>query len=121
VLEERQNLVAGGDRRLTGLIDQVRSDDAVRGCDVAIEERRQIGVRRAIRKHSSDETVAERASLGRKALRHAELVAREAIGQHRQVFPVEPFADGPDFVGCDLNAGRIVQRQRWLREHRRQH
>src|SRR5258707_165320 len=54
VSEERQNLVAGRDRRLAGLVDQVRGDDTVRGRDVALEERRKIGVRRAVRKHPSD-------------------------------------------------------------------
>ena len=99
----------------------MRGDNAVRGRDVTLEERRKIGIRRAVRKHPPDEAIAERAPIGREALRHAELVTFEAIGQHRQIFPFEPFADGLDFVRCDFNACRIVHRQRRLREHRRQH
>ena len=99
----------------------MRGDNAMRGRDVALEERRKIGIRRAVRNHPPDEAITECFRIGREALRHAELVALEAIGQHRQIFALEPFADGLDFVRCDFNACRIVHRQRRLREHRRQH
>src|SRR5439155_23638073 len=63
LLEERQNLIAGRDRRLAGLVDQVRGDDTVRGRDVAFEERRKIGIRRTVGKHPPDEAVARRAPI----------------------------------------------------------
>src|SRR5258705_10444683 len=74
LLEERQNLVAGRDRRLAGLVDQVRGYNAVRGRDVALEERRKIGIRRAVPKHPPDEAITERFRIGRETLPHAELV-----------------------------------------------
>ena len=50
----------------------------------------------------ANETITKRLLIGGKALRHAELVALEAIGQHGQIFPVEPFAYRLDFVWRDF-------------------
>src|SRR2546429_7880490 len=77
--EERQDLVARRDRRLAGLVDQVRGDDAVRGRNVTLEGRREVGIRCTVRKHPPDEAGAEWLRIRREALRHAELVAREAV------------------------------------------
>ena len=48
VLEELQYLVAGGDGRLTGFIDQMRGHDTVGRGNELLEEWRKIGVRRAV-------------------------------------------------------------------------
>src|SRR5215204_1227769 len=77
--EETQYLVAGGDGRLAGFVDQMGGHDAVRRGDVALEERRQIGVGGTVGKHPADEAIAKRLGIGREALRHAELVAGKAI------------------------------------------
>ena len=60
LLEKRQDLVAGRDRRLTGFVDQVGRHHTMRGRHVALEERRKIVVGRAIGKHPPDESVTQR-------------------------------------------------------------
>ena len=71
----------------------------------------KIGVRGAVGKHPSDEAIAERLRIGRETLGHAELVAFEAVGQHGQVVAFQPRAHRLEFVGRDVDAGGIVQRQ----------
>ena len=56
------------------------------------EEGCKVGARSAVGQDASDETIAERRGVGGKALRPAEPVAGEAIGQYREVFPLEPAA-----------------------------
>jgi hypothetical protein len=58
--KERQDLVTGGDRRLTGFVDQVGCDHTVRGRDILREERRRVGVGGAVGEHACDESLAER-------------------------------------------------------------
>ena len=48
-------------------------------------------------------------------------VALEAIGQHGQVFALEPRRTAASSSGAMLDSGRIVRRQRRLAQHRRQH
>ena len=85
------------------------------------EEGRDIGVGRAVGEHAPDEAIAERRRIGGEALGSAEPVALEAIGEHGEVFPVEPVAHRFDVLGSDLDARGIIERQRGLGEHRRQH
>ena len=77
---------------------------------VAREEWCDIGVRSAIGKHAPYEAIAKGGRVGRKAFCPAETVSLEAIGQHRQILPLEPVADSLDFLRSDLDAGRIVKR-----------
>src|ERR1700740_1912662 len=81
--EECKDLIAGCDRRLTGLVDQMSGHDTVRGRDITREERRHIGIRCAIRKNPAYEAIAKRLRIGRKALGRAEFVAVEPICRDR--------------------------------------
>src|ERR1700745_4155853 len=67
VREESKDLIAGCDRRLAGLVDQMLGHDTVRGRDITREEWRHIGIRCAIRKNPAYEAIAKRLRLGRKA------------------------------------------------------
>jgi hypothetical protein len=111
VPEERQDLIAGCDRRLTGLVDQMRGYDAVRCRDVLCEKWRDICVPRAIRKNPAYEAITKGLSVAGEASSRTELVALEAIAHNGEIFPYEPFAHSFDLVGRDFDAGRIVQRQ----------
>src|SRR5262249_56234242 len=81
--EERQDLVAGGDGRLAGFVDQVGGHHAVRTGDTDGEEGGDVGVCGAVREHMLDEAISESRRIGGEALRSAEPVARAAISQHR--------------------------------------
>ena len=48
VPEKFQDFVARCDRRLTRLVDQVSGHHTMRGRDIALEEWRKIGIRRAV-------------------------------------------------------------------------
>jgi hypothetical protein len=60
VREECKDLIAGCDRRLTGLVDQMLGHDTVRGRDKTREEWRHIGIRCTIRKNPAYEAIAKR-------------------------------------------------------------
>ncbi|MFY9955702.1 hypothetical protein [Bradyrhizobium sp.] len=96
-------------------------DDTVGVGHALGEERRDIGIGRAIGQHAPDKAVAERFGIGREPGGHAEAVALEPVGQHSQVLALEPVADRLDLLRRDLDAGWPIERQRRLRQHRRQH
>jgi uncharacterized protein YuzE len=62
--EERQDLVAGGDRRLARFVDQVGGHHAVRAADHVFEEGCGIGIGGAVGEHAPDEALAERLPVG---------------------------------------------------------
>src|SRR4051794_21048234 len=82
VREERQNLVACRERRLTSLVDQMLRHHTVRIRHVSCEEWCDIGIRCGVGKRPGHEAVAQRRMIGGKSLRAANLVARETIGEH---------------------------------------
>ena len=119
--EERQDLVAGGDRRLARFVDQVGGHHAVRARHHLFEERRRVGVGRAVGEHSCDEAVAERLRVGREPLGLAEAISLEAVGHDGQVLALEAFSNRGELVGGDLQPGGVVERQRRLGQDRCEH
>lgn len=76
---------------------------------------------RGCRQHRGLEPRAERRRVRREPLRGAVAVAVEAVGPHREVLALQPLPHGDELVGCDLERARLVERQRGLAQHRRQH
>jgi hypothetical protein len=62
--EEGQDFIAGGDGGLARFVDEVHSDDTVRTRYAPREERWDIFVLGAVRKHAPHKTVAERRGVG---------------------------------------------------------
>src|SRR5260221_11622257 len=91
--KDREYLVARGDGRLAGLIDQMGRHHAVRRRHMLREERRKVGVGRAVFEYPGHEAIAERLGEGGKTLRLAESVSLEPIGQHREIVALEPRLD----------------------------
>jgi hypothetical protein len=81
--EERENVVAGGDRWLAGLVDQVLGNYAVGAPNAFGNKRCDVGVGHAVWEHTADEAISECRRVGGEALRSAEPVSREAISQNR--------------------------------------
>ena len=106
---------------MAGFVDEVRGDHAVRAGHHLVEERRGVAVGRVGRQHACDEALAQRLGVGGEALRRAVAVAVEAVGHHGEVLALHAFAHGGQFLRRDVQAGRVVQRQGRLRQHRRQH
>ncbi len=75
-----------------------------------LEERRRIGIRRAVGEHAADEAIAERVGVGGEALRLAEAVSSEAVGHHGEVLALQALAHRDELLGSDLDARGVVQR-----------
>src|SRR5215472_11162705 len=108
------DLVARRHRWLTCLIYQMNRNDAVGAPHVLSNERRYIGVGSAIRQLPTDEAIAERFCVGRKALRPAKFITFEAIGENREVLSFKPLANSRQFLATDLQTGAILERERGL-------
>lgn len=102
--EERKDFVACDDRRLAGLVNEVGGHHAVRTRHVVGKERRDIRVGRAVGKNASDKALSERLAISGEALRSAEPIALESIGQHAEVFALEPLAHLSELFRRDLDA-----------------
>lgn len=109
--EEGKDLVAGGNRRLTGFVDQVSGHHAVRVRHVLSKKWSRVGICRAVRKHAADEAIAERSGEGREPLRPADLIALEAITHHSQVVPLKALPNRSEFIRGNIKAGGIIERQ----------
>jgi hypothetical protein len=107
--KERQDFVTRRDGWLTGFVDQVGGNDAMRAADVLFEEGRDISAGGAVRKHASDEAVAEPFGIGGKALGFAKMVSLESIGEDGEVLAFESLADGFDLARRDLDTSRVVE------------
>jgi hypothetical protein len=121
LFEEQQDFVARGDCRLSCLVDQVHRYNAMRIGNVLREEWRHIGVGGAVGKNATDEPISEGLGVGGEPLGTADLVSSKSIGEHGQVFPLEPLAHDSELLGCDLETAWVVERERRLRQHRREH
>src|ERR1700739_3875562 len=96
-LEEVQDLVAGGNRRLTYRVDKMLGHHAVWIGNVACKERRHLGVRSAVREFARDEPVAKGGLVSGETLGPANLIPREAVGKDREVLPGPPRAEVSQF------------------------
>src|SRR5207247_1359961 len=100
VREERQDLVARCDRRLTRFVDQVSRDNAVRACHHLVEERRGGRIGGAVGQYAGDEALTERFAERGEALRLAVLVAFESIGHDGQILALQAFSNICKLGGC---------------------
>ena len=64
MLEKFQDFVARCNCRLTRLVDQVSGHHAMRGRDIALEQWRKIGIRRAVRKYPPNKAITKRLVVG---------------------------------------------------------
>jgi hypothetical protein len=108
------DLVARRHRWLTRFVDQMNGHDAVGAPHILSNERRYVGVGSAIGQLPSDEAIAERFCVGRKALRPAKFITFEAIGENREVLSFKPLANSRQFLATDLQTGAILERERGL-------
>jgi len=81
----------------------------------------RVRIRGGIGQHLPHEPIAEHLLIGREALRAAEAVALEAIGEHGQILALHARLHLRELVGRDVHAGRVGHRERRLRENRGEH
>jgi hypothetical protein len=84
------------------------------------ERRRILELRRVVREHAPHEPLTQRLLVRRKSFGRAETVARETIGEHGEIVAVEASANRMQILGSDLQASRVVERQRRLAEDGRE-
>lgn len=85
--EEFENLVAGGDGRLSSAVNEMHGHHTVWEVHVRGMERRGIAeVSRFIRKHSADESLAKPKCVRFEACAGAVTVARKAVREHGEIF-----------------------------------
>jgi len=107
--EEGDDLVAGGNGRLTLLVNQVGRHHTVRARDNLLEEWRRVSIGGVIWEHPPNEAITERLGIGRKPLSCAEAIARESVADDGQIILDKSLSHFAEFVWRDLESAGVVE------------
>jgi len=97
--EEGDDLVAGGNGRLTLLVNQVGRHHTVRARDNLLEEWRHVRVGGTVWKHAPNEAITKRLGICGKPLSCAEAIARESVADDGQIILDKSLSHFAELVG----------------------